>query len=242
MAQMQCPRCGYASDDADFSISGGTAGTRDSKSSVLQTPQPSLPTGSGAVPLTVRGASSGNMGLANNGGRAINLARRLPVTTPMDLVVPRSEGGVTVVRHRRGGGTVGEMKHNNDGTWQSVVDGTDLTPHRQQRAALIEMVGAYNKTALSGQPLVPAPEQTPLMEQFGIPAIRLAYDPDSDGDNDDSTSGGDTDGDMAGGLNPRGKQIYSKLRGKGVAPKVAMAMAKRAQNKTAGGGFGQKAS
>jgi hypothetical protein len=94
------------------------------------------------------------------------------------------------------------------------------------------MVGAYNSTTVTSghaaQPLVPAPAQTPLMAQFGVPAIRLASDNDSD---DASDNGGGSDN----GLNPKGQGIYKKLTGKGVAPKVAMAMAKRAQN------FGQKA-
>jgi hypothetical protein len=201
---------------------------------VLQTPQPHLPKGSGTVPTTVRGAGSGNLGLANGHGRSISLSRRLPVRQPVDLVVTRVQGGAHVVRHRQGGGTVGEMRRNGDGTWQSVVDGQDLSPHRQQRAALIEMVGAYNSTTVTpghgAQPLVPAPAQTPLMQQFGVPAIRLAAS-DGDADDDASDNGGGSDN----GLNPKGQGIYKKLIGKGVAAKVAMAMAKRAQN------FGQKA-
>jgi hypothetical protein len=124
------------------------------------------------------------------------------------------------------------MRRNSDGTWQSAVDGHDLSPHRQQRAALIEMVGAYNSTTVTPDhgALVPAPEQTPLMQQFGVPAIRLAA---SDNDSDDASDNG---GGSDNGLSPRGQGIYKKLRGKGVADKVAMAMAKRAQN------FGQKAS
>jgi hypothetical protein len=131
------------------------------------------------------------------------------------------------------------MRRNSDGTWQSAVDGHDLSPHRHQRAALIEMVGAYNSTTVTpdhaAQPLVPAPEQTPLMQQFGIPAIRLAS---GDNDTDDASDNG---GGSDNGLTPRGQGIYKKLTGKGVAPKVAMAMAKRAQN-TSAGSFGQKAS
>jgi hypothetical protein len=184
----------------------------------------------------VRGASSGNLGLANYGGRVVNLARRMPVQRADDIMVSRSPDGSAVVRHRQGGAEVGLMRRNGDGTWQAAVDGRDLTPHRQQRSALIEMFAQYNRS-VSASPLAPPPAQTPLMAQYGVPAIRLAADDDTD--NDDSASADTSSG--SNGLTPRGQGIYKKLVAKGVKPAVAMAMAKRAQNTTAGS-FGSKAS
>lgn len=243
LAQAQCPNCGYRSDDADFAVNGGIDGTTSpSQPEQLRTPQPSLPTGSGALPLTVRGAGSPNLGLANRGGRVVNLARRFPVTTQMDMVVSRAADGTHVVRHRQGGNEVGSLRRTADGRWQPVVDGQELEPATHQRTALMSLIGSYNRTTVTpdraAQPLQPPAVQTPLMAQYGVPAVRLAYDPDNDNDNDDSTSGGDTDNDMAGGLSPRGKAIYNKLRSKGMNPKVALAMAKRAQN-TKPGQFGK---
>lgn len=234
---MKCPRCGYASDSADFAVKGGTAGTSDPAApDALRTPA-GAPNGSGAMPLTVRGASSPSMGLANRGQRSVNLARRMPVQQPMDLIVHRVPGGPAVVRHRMGGNEVGKMHRNDDGTWSSEVGGKMLSPHTQQRNALLEMVGQYNSATAA--PLQPPPVQTPMMGRLGIPAIRLASDPDDDGDDDDSTTGGDTDNDYGGNpaLTPRGKAIYKKLIAKGMKPAVALAMAKRAQN-TKPGQFG----
>jgi hypothetical protein len=231
MADAMCPRCGYKSDDADFAISGGASGTTSpGQPEQLRTPQPHLPKGSGTIPLTVRGASP-NLGLANGQGRSISLSRRMPVRTHGDLMVARQPDGSAVIRHRQGATEIGMLRPGGDGTWQSVVDGHDLTPGRSQRAALAEMIGVYNGTTVTpdraAQPLVPAPVQTPLMQQYGVEAIRLAGDNDAD-DASDNGGGGDN------GLNPRGQGIYKKLTAKGVSPKVAMAMAKRAQNKTAG--------
>jgi uncharacterized protein YoaH (UPF0181 family) len=165
-------------------------------------------------------------------GRVIGLARRLPVRQDTDIMVSRAADGTAVVRHRRGGNEVGHMKRTDDG-WTPVVNGKALTPHRHQRAALIEMFGTYNREA-AAEPFTQPPVQTPLMQQYGIPAVRLAND---DGDNDDAASS-DTSSD-SNGLSPRGQGIYKKLIAKGVKPPVAMAMAKRAQTKTAGS-FGGK--
>lgn len=180
----------------------------------------------GFAKLSAKGRSSSH----SNPARGLEFSRRMPVRDSSDLLLSRSPSGSAVIRHRRGGGTIGELRHNDDGTWQPVVDGASLTPYRHQRTALLEMLGAYNRTALSperaAQPLVPAPVQTPLMARFGIPAAsaNLANGgPDSDGDSD-------AGGDSAGSLNPRGKSIYQKLKARGMADKIALAMARRAQN------------
>lgn len=227
-SQMQCPRCGYKSDDADFSVSGGASGT-DSPGQPEQLRTRAADTGSvrDGVPLSVRGAGSANMGLANGRQRSVNLARPA-VRSADDLMVSRDPAdGSAVVRHRQGGAEIGRIRHTGDG-WVPQTGGRALTPHTHQRAALVEMLGVYNAGSLSPErrPLQERPQQTPLMQQFGVPAIRLASD---DMDPDDGSDDG---------LNPKGQAIYKKLCGKGVSPKVAMVMAKRAQN----GPPGRKAS
>jgi hypothetical protein len=230
LAQLKCPSCGYRSDDADFSISGGAAGTSDGKSAALQTPQPGVngsKTGFQPQQTSVRG-------MANGDGQAVELARRAPVRTGGDIVHSRTPGGPAVIRHRQGGTQIAEIRHLDDGTWQSVVDGKALAPHSHQRAALMEAIGVYNSgSALPARELMPLQRpavQTQAMAAMGLENIRaFASDPDDDGD-DDSTVSGDTDKDGPGGLNPKGQAIYKKLTAKGMAPKVAMAMAKRAQD------------
>lgn len=213
----QCPNCGYRADDANFQVDGGASGTSSpNQPEQLRTPQ-GAPNG-GGMPLTVRGASSGNLGLANRGGRVIGLARRMPVRQSVDLMVSRADDGTSVIRHRQGGNEVARMQRTANG-WQPVVDGRALGEHRHQRAALLEAVGVYNQGS-QGQPLQPPPQQTPLMQQFGVPAIRLASD-DMDTDDDNTSDSG---------LTPKGQTIYKKLCAKGISPKVALAMAKRSQN------------
>jgi hypothetical protein len=226
-----CPSCGhsfYANDDADNGRGAGGA----SGSSVPNTPQ-TAPTGS-RPSFTVRGASSGNMGLANQQRRSINLARRMPVQRDTDVVVNRNPDGSATIRHRSGGTEVGQMLRTADG-WTPVVGGKSLTPHRQQRGALLELFGTYNKDVAVNPYVQPPVQQTPLMAQYGVPAIRLAMSDDDADDNDSASS--DTDSSDSNGLNPRGQSIYKKLCAKGVKPAVAMAMAKRAQN-TKPGSFG----
>lgn len=235
-----CPNCGYSGSPDDFKSNDGDYDNDSARKDgngitpgALRTPAPSTSGARSGVPLSVRGASSGNLGLANRGQRSIGLARRMPVQHAQDLLISRREDGTALVRHRRGGNDVGELRRNADGTWTPVVNGQPGGSHRQQRAALIEMFGSYNRDAASA-PLQPAPVQTPLMEQFGVPAIRLATSDDDADDNDSASSDTTSSGN---GLTPRGQGIYKKLCAKGVKPAVAMAMAKRAQN-TKPGSFG----
>lgn len=230
--QMKCPSCGYASDSADFSVSGGASGTSDAASSSLQTRPGNTGQVRDGVPLTVRGASSGNVGLANSYGRSIGLARRFPVQQQTDMLVSRGEDGLSVIRHRMGGTEVGKLRRNEDGTWTPVVDGKDLSPYNHQRSAIVAMLGTYNRSVAQTPMLQPPAQQTELMQQFGVPAIRLAAD-----DPDDNDAASADTSSSSGGLTPRGQGIYKKLIAKGMSPKVAMAMAKRAQN-TSPGSFG----
>jgi hypothetical protein len=231
-----CPNCGYSGSPDDFKTDDGDydddSARRDGNGiqpSALRTPARGTGFVRNGAPLTVR--STSGAGLANSGQRAVSLARQLPVQSPHDLLISRSPDGTSVVRHRRGGNEIGKLRATPDG-WVPTVNGRDGQPRAQQRAALIDMFSGYNREA-SSSPLQPPQVQTPLMQQFGVPAIRLAND---DPGNDDAAS---ADTSTSSGLNPRGEGIYKKLVAKGVKPAVAMAMAKRAQNKAAGS-FGGK--
>jgi len=227
VSQLQCPSCGYRSDDGDFKVSGGTADTDDpAKPSALRTPADGTPKKAGFSPqqVTVKAANS-------RGG--IELARRTPVTSLGDMLVSRTAGGPAVIRHRQGGAQIAEVRHNDDGTWQSVVDGRALTPHVQQRAALMEALGTWNKSA--AMPLQQPPAQPAALAALGAVNVRAFASGDSDDDDDDDDPDGGSDDN---GLSPRGQQIHMKLKKKGVAPKVALAMAKRAQA-TKPGQFGK---
>lgn len=201
-----CPNCGYdLSDDGD-----------DDSSETLRTPAPSTGYVRDGAPLTVR---SSNVGLANQ----LDLtAPRYPVTSPMDLLVTNSPNGGAMIRHRRGGAVIGEV-HENQG-WRAVYGGKEHTPRTHQRAALADLLGLWNAgtTTLQheGEPLQPPPAQTPLMEKYGIPAIRALATPSagvSDGPRTTTSSAGsdNSDDNDSSGMSPRASAVYKKLIAKG---------------------------
>ena len=232
----RCPNCGYQADDAEFAISGGASGTSvPSAPGELRTPANSGLQGAAGFKaghgLNVRGASSGNMGLANGGG-AVELGQRTAVTSPWDLVISRGDDGAAIVRHRRGGTEIGQIRKDEVGRYVATIGGQDLAPRVQQRAALMDLLGHNNSAAgtayhrPAGEPLQPPPVQTPLMEAYGIPAVRAFATP-ADG-------AGDGPRVTASGLSDRGKGIYAKLRKRGFPHERAQAFARRAQTKVAG--------
>jgi hypothetical protein len=249
-SQMKCPSCGYQSDSARFAISGGASGVSDAASGSLRTPAGGNVASSGmnaTQGISVRGGSPSGA-LSNTGQRAIGLAGeqlhpRLAITGPYDFMVSRSaeDPATAVVRHRRGGDVIGEIEHLPDGSWAGKLDGRRLESHTQQRAALMELLGTHNRTVTGHAPLQPRPAQTPLMAQYGIPAIRALATPDngsSDGPRVTTSGGGsDSDGDSdgSGSLTPKGKAIYKKLLARGFPAARAMAFAKRAQSFGGGG-------
>jgi hypothetical protein len=169
---------------------------------------------------------------------------RYPVASPNDVLVSRTPQGTAAIRHRRGGAMIGEIRQGETG-WQAVYEGKDLSPHSHQRGALAELLGTWNKgTGSLSRPaespggLQPPAVQTPLMQQYGIPAVRTFAFPntssssgtrttssDDSDDDDDNDSGDDTSG-----LNDKGKAVHKKLRGKGWPHDKAKAFAMRAQN------------
>jgi hypothetical protein len=246
LARMTCPNCGYADDDAAFSQTNDSGDTTQMPSA-LGTPDPTRGLGStqaaagfNSSQYGVRGASSGSFGsLSNQAGRVLDLSRRLPVATAMDILISRGEGGRAVVRHRRGGGPIGEIYRNEQGQWVSALDGgKTLAPHTQQRAAVVDLITTYNGGVGNAyhrpsepQSLIPRPEQTPLMQRYGIPAATVLATPmngSSDGPRV-TKSDGDSDDDLA-GLTPRGVTIYKKLKARGFPAERALAFARRSQN------------
>ena len=253
MAQMRCPSCGYQADDAKFAVSGGTADTSDASApGVLRTP-------AGNVSSTAAGMNPGQIGvrggkpagaLSNTGQRDITLARRTPVTHAWDVLVSRGQGGRAVVRHRQGAVPIGEVLRTENGKWVSVIDGgTQLHPHTHQRAALAELLGTWNASATRPErwpatpamPAARAPEQTPLMAQYGVPAATTLATPtggSSDGPRSTSSSTSDnSDGSGPAGLSPKGIAIYKRLLAKGFPAARALQFARNSQNST----FGKKA-
>ena len=259
---LTCPGCGYSGPASRFSASSADG---DSGPAVLRTPAPSTGGVREGAPLTVRG---GGAHALSNTREALELAagvRRVPVAGPHDVGFRRAD---SMLYHRRSGADIARMRRNEDGTWTAVVAGRELQPHVQQRAALLEAVGTYNAAVNAGTrrqeaPLQPPPQQTELMAEYGIPAMRSAafatptagasdgprmttaggkgktYDPDNDGDNDASVSG-DTDKDGPGGLSPKGQAIYKRLIAKGFTPARALAFARNSE-KAKSGAFGKAA-
>ncbi|MGH3300584.1 MAG: zinc-ribbon domain-containing protein [Streptosporangiaceae bacterium] len=242
-AAKYCSQCGTPMPESnDTSDANGT--TLDKQPSVLQTPASGNLAGKsgfspGSAGINVRGASSGSMGSMSNIGRqAIQLSRRMAVTGASDIVVSRGPGGVAVIRHRRGGGTIGQIEHLDDGTWGGKVEGgPQLLPHTHQRAALQELLGTWNKSTTTeyrrGEPLMPPPAQTPLMAQYGVPAIRALATSDDDSDDSSSSRSGDS-GSGPAGLTPKGLTIYKKLIAKGFPPARALVFARNSQNMSGG--------
>jgi hypothetical protein len=173
----------------------------------------------------------------------------LPIRDPSDLVIVRGDDGHSaIIRHRAGGAEIGQIHRVGRG-WQAKVAGRDLAERTHQRTALADIIGTHNRGALTAQHrpassgsagpvLQPPAQQTPLMAQYGIPAVRtFATETTSSssggrvtsaaGDSD-SSSGSDDSGPS--GLTPKGVQIYKKLKAKGFPDARALAFAKRAQS------------
>lgn len=230
---LTCPECDYSGPANSFGAGGASLQKQPGD---LRTPASSTGGTRDGAATTVRSGNAAHA-LANSGG-GISLsgtltARRHPVKTPLDVIVARGEDGKAVIRHRQGGAEIAQIRKEGD-RWIAAVDGRDLAPHPHQRTALMEAVGTWNRAASGGirtapQPLQPAPEQTPLMAQYGIPAIRaLATPATGAGDGPRMTTAGSGDGDDANGLNPKEQAIYKKLVAKGFPAARALVFARRA--------------
>jgi hypothetical protein len=181
---------------------------------------------------------------ASNTGPALEFTMPTiqPVSSPGDIIVSRGEEGNVIIRHRNGGAEIGTMTRTEQGGWVATVAGKALTPRNHQRTALADIIGTHNKGALTerhkpasaGEPLQPAPRQTPLMQAYGIEAIRTLATPVAGASDGPRTTDNDADDTGSNGLGAKGKAIYKKLKARGFPEARAMAFAKRAENMGAG--------
>lgn len=242
---LTCPECSYSGPANRFGASGAS---QETSSSDLRTPAPGTDGVRKGVPLTVK--SNASHALANGTRGAVELATgtlRRPVQGPMDVLPVRQPDGSALLRHRNGGATIASLRKTPEGKWVATVNGRDLPPRDHQRTALMEAVGTYNgavKAAVRPQeaPLQPPPQQTELMAEYGIPAMRsAAFATPTAGASDGprmTTASTDDSGTDENGLTPKGQAIYKKLMAKGFPAARALAFAKNSQ-KTKPGAFGK---
>lgn len=216
--------------------------------STLQTPQPpGLQSAAGfhqgSAGLHPRSAAGnyGSQATPMTGG--LEFSRKMAITSPSDILVSRGAAGTAVVRHRRGGLDIGEIRRDGE-KWVGVMDGQNLTPHTQQRAALLELLGAHNRSSVTpfrpAMPLQAPPAQSPLLQQLGVSNIRAFATPATGyasgprvtlANGGGMSDGADADGDDGmSGLTPKGVAIYKKLVARGFPKPRALQFAKRAQS------------
>ncbi len=246
-----CPECNYSGPANRFGASGADAGGQDAE---LRTPAPGTGGVRQGVPLTVKAGAAHTLSSTRQAVELATGTLRRPIQGPMDVLVKREQDGTALLRHRNGGAEIARLRRTDDGKWVATVAGKDLQPRDHQRTALMEAVGTWNGAITSAAkrqdaPLQPPPQQTELMAEYGIPAVRALatpttssasgprmttaggsgkYDPDNDGD-DDSSPSGDTDKDAAGGLSPKALAIYRKLKAKGFPTARALAFARNSE-------------
>jgi hypothetical protein len=246
---LTCPECSYSGPANKFGASGAS---QETSSSDLRTPAPGTGGVRKGVPLTVKTGAA--HALANGTRGAVELATgtvRRPIHGPMDVLVKRADDGSALLKHRNGGATIASLRRTDGGKWVATVNGRDGYPRDHQRTALMEAVNTWNgaiKGAVRPQeaPLQPEPQQTPLMAEYGIPAVRsaaFATPTAGAGDGPRMTAAGTGsggDGTDENGLTAKGQAIYRKLMAKGFPAARALAFAKNSQ-KTKPGTFGKAA-
>jgi hypothetical protein len=235
---LRCPECGHVAPSGDF----GTSGASQEKSpAVLRTPAPGTGGVRNGTPLTVKG---GGAHALSNTRAAVELATgtvRRPIHGPTDVLVKREPDGTALLRHRHGGAEIARLRRTDDGKWVASVNGKDLAPRDHQRTALMEAVGTWNGAVTAAvkrqeAPLQPPPQQTELMAEYGIPAMRSAAFATptagvSDGPRMTTSTAADSDGDSdaPAGLSPKAMALYKKLKAKGFPDARALAFAKNSE-------------
>jgi hypothetical protein len=250
---LTCPECSYSGPANRFGANGAAL---QAQPGLLRTPTGKGTASAGMQPGQIGVRATGHVAgaLANENGTAIGLAtgtltaRRHAIRGPMDVLVARNGDGTATLKHRNGGADIAGIRKTPEGKWVATVNGTDLQPRDHQRMSIMEAVGAWNGAITSAvrpreAPLQGPPQQTDLMREYGIPAIRALATPVTgagDGPRVTTASGSSDDGGGgASGLGPRGQAIYRKLIKRGFTPARALAFA---QNAGKFGGAEQKAS
>ena len=240
---LTCPECGHIAPAGDFGASGASL---QSAPGDLRTPAPSTSAVREGVPLTVRGGAAHALASTRTAVELATGTLRRPIRGPMDVLVRRGTDGTAELRHRHGGATIASLRRTGDGKWVASVNGRDLEPRDHQRTALMEAVGQWN-SAVRGAvrpqpaPLQPEPQQSPLMAEYGIPAMRsaaFATPTAGAGDGPKMTASAAAGGSDENGLTAKGQSIYKKLLAKGFPAARALAFAKNSQ-KTKAGAFGK---
>lgn len=236
---LTCPECNYTGPAGRFGASGTSLETSPE---ILRTPGSAGNVASTGFKKASSGvvvrSNPGRHALANPGGTGVNLAGtaalpRRPVQGPVDVLVARRDDGTAILRHRNGGAEIAALRKTPAGKWVATVNGTDLTPRDHQRTALMEAVGTWNSAVRSAVrpqdgPLQPPPQQTELMAEYGIPAIRVLATPAAGADAGPRVTLA-SDGGTS-GLSPRGQEIYRKLKARGFPDKRALAFAKNSEH------------
>lgn len=225
---LKCPQCGYSGPASRSSAPGDDAQAG--------------PAGPAKTPAAAA--------MANGTREALELATgtvRHPVREAVDVRPYRQPDGSSVLRHRNGGAEIARIRQTPEGKWVATVGGKDLPPRNIQRTALMEAVGTYNGAITSAAkrqqdaPLQPPPQQTELMAEYGIPAMRsAAFATPTAGASDGprmTTSAASSDADDSAGtsgLSPKAQAIYKKLIAKGFPAARALAFARNSEKFTAG--------
>jgi hypothetical protein len=237
---LTCPECGHIAPSGAFGTSGAAL---QSKPGLLRTPAPGTAGVRKGVPLTVRGGAAHALASTRTAVELATGTVRRPIHGPMDVLVKRGQDGTAELRHRQGGATIASLRRTPEGKWLATVGGRDLQPRDHQRTALMEAVGQWNGSIRGAvrpkeAPLQPEPQQSSLMAEYGIPAMRsAAFATPTAGVADGpkvttaSASTGDSDGDndAGSGLSPKAQAIYKKLLAKGFPTARAMAFAKNSE-------------
>lgn len=239
-ATLTCPECNYSGPASGFGFNDTDLDTQPEE---LRTPAPSTGSVRDGAATTIRSGNAAHA-LSNTRG-AVELAagtltaRRHPIQGPLDVLVSRQEDGTALLRHRNGGALIASLRKDDAGKWVTTVGGRDLTPRDHQRTALMEAVGTWNKTITGGQlpqsgPLQAPPQQTDLMAEYGIPAIRALATPSNGASDGPRMTNADAGASDSNGLNAKGQGIYKKLLAKGFPEARALAFAKNSQNSKPG--------